>query len=66
MSAALQLAYGVEKALIASPVHDATTQPQHIDRKRRRELRDKRIALGHREDDHEDELNNKYQYQQSM
>ena len=66
VSAALQLAYGVEKALIASPVHDATTQPQHIDRKRRRELRDKRIALGHREDDHEDELNNKYQYQQYM
>ena len=31
-----------------------------IDRKRRREIMEKRIALGHREDDHEEAANYKY------
>ena len=30
---------------------------QHIDRKRRRELQEKRIAMGHKPDDHEEEQN---------
>ena len=33
-----------------------------VDSKRRRKLLEKRLALGHRIDDHEEELNNKYQY----
>jgi hypothetical protein len=33
-----------------------------VDSKRRRKLLKKRLALGHRIDDHEDALNNKYQY----
>ena len=33
-----------------------------IDSKRRRKLMEKRLALGHKIDDHEDELNNKYQH----
>ena len=66
MNAVLQLTHDAVNVLNASPVKDATTRPQHIDRKRRKEIQDKRIALGHREDDHPDELNNKYQYQQSM
>jgi len=33
-----------------------------VDSKRRRKLLEKRLALGHRIDDHEDALNNKYQY----
>jgi len=34
---------------------DATTVPMQIDRKSRREMLEKRIALGHRPDDHEDQ-----------
>lgn len=33
-----------------------------VDSKRRRKLLEKRLALGHRIDDHEDALNDKYQY----
>jgi len=33
---------------------DASTTPMHIDSKRRRKLRQKKTALGHAEDDHED------------
>ena len=32
-----------------------------IDRKRLAQLREKKIAMGHKADDHEDELNNKYE-----
>jgi len=34
--------------------HDAAALPTHIDRKRRRKLQQKKTALGHAEDDHED------------
>ena len=37
-------------------VSDATHKGIQIDRKRRRQLQEKRIALGHKPDDHEDEL----------
>ena len=50
-----RLGSDTESALEAPPVYDATTRPQHIDSKSRRELLKKRIALGHRPDDHEDE-----------
>ena len=33
---------------------DASTTPMHIDSKRRKKLRQKKTALGHAEDDHED------------
>jgi len=35
-------------------VHDGTTMPAYIDSKRRRKLRQKKTALGHAEDDHEE------------
>ena len=33
---------------------DAAALPTHIDRKRRKKLRQKKTALGHAEDDHEE------------
>ena len=36
------------------PQRDGTTTPPQIDSKRRRKLRQKKTALGHAEDDHED------------
>ena len=36
-----------------APKHDASTMPPHIDSKRRKKLRQKKTALGHAEDDHE-------------
>uniref|UniRef100_UPI002FDFD7F5 relaxase/mobilization nuclease domain-containing protein n=1 Tax=Dysosmobacter welbionis TaxID=2093857 RepID=UPI002FDFD7F5 len=38
------------------PVRDATTMHQHADRKLRQKERQKKIALGHKADDHEDEI----------
>ena len=40
----------------AVPVRDATTMHQHTDRKLRQKERQKKIALGHKADDHEDEI----------
>ena len=37
-----------------APVLDGTIMPTHIDSKRRKKLRQKKAALGHAEDDHED------------
>ena len=37
-----------------APQHDTATMPPHIDSKRRKKLRQKKTALGHAEDDHED------------
>jgi len=37
-----------------APTRDGTTMPPHIDSKRRKKLRQKKNALGHAEDDHED------------
>ncbi len=39
------------------PVRDATSMHQHIDTKAYRERQRKRIAMGHKSDDHEDEEN---------
>ena len=36
------------------PQRDASTMPLHIDSKRRKKLRQKKTALGHAADDHED------------
>lgn len=37
-----------------APQHDGTTIALHIDSKRRKKLWQKKTALGHAEDDHED------------
>ena len=39
-------------------VSDSTRLGLHIDRKRRRQLQEKRLAMGHKPDDHEEEENN--------
>ena len=36
------------------PQRDASTMQPHIDSKRRKKLRQKKTALGHAEDDHEE------------
>ena len=51
---AVQLGRAVEQMMDDVPVRDGTTMPLHIDSKRRRKLRQKKTALGHAEDDHED------------
>ena len=37
-----------------APTRDGATTPPHIDGKRRKKLRQKKTALGHAEDDHEE------------
>ncbi len=51
---AVRLGRAVEQMTDNAPVRDGTTMPPHIDSKRRRKLRQKKTALGHAEDDHED------------
>ena len=51
---ALQLGRALERLQNSAPVRDATSFPQHSDRKRLREEQELKIALGHREDDHEE------------
>ena len=63
MSAVIRLGREAEAVADAPPVYDATMRPEHIDSKRRRELREKRIALGHKPDDHEEPPNNHHQQQ---
>ena len=51
---AVQLGRAVEQMTDDVPQRDASTMPPHIDSKRRKKLRQKKTALGHTEDDHED------------
>ena len=51
---AVQLGRAVEQMTDNAPVRDGTTMPLQIDSKRRKKLRQKKTALGHAEDDHED------------
>ena len=51
---AVHLSRAVEQMTDNAPVRDGTTLPMHIDSKRRKKLRQKKAALGHAEDDHED------------
>ena len=51
---AVRLSRAVEQMTDDAPQHDGTTIALHIDSKRRRKLRQKKTALGHAEDDHED------------
>ena len=51
---AVQLGRAVEQMPDDAPTRDGTTTPPHIDSKRRKKLRQKKTALGHAEDDHEE------------
>ena len=51
---AVRLGRAVEQMTDDVPQHDETTMPLHIDSKRRKKLRQKKTALGHAEDDHEE------------
>ena len=56
------LGRSLERSTDADPVRDATTMRQHGDRKTLRREREKKIALGHKADDHEEEQ----KWEQSM
>ena len=51
---AVRLGRAVEQMTDDAPTHDGTTTPPHIDSKCRKKLRQKKTALGHAEDDHEE------------
>ena len=51
---AVRLGRAVEQMMDDTASHDATILSTHIDRKRRRKLQQKKTALGHAEDDHEE------------
>ena len=51
---AVRLGRAVEQMTDDVPQRDASTMPPHIDNKRRKKLRQRKTALGHAEDDHED------------
>ena len=51
---AVQLGRAVEQMTDDAPTRDGTTTPPHIDSKRRKKLRQKKTALGHAADDHEE------------
>ena len=57
-----QAGKAVERSPGVDPVRDATTMHQHGDRKALRKEKAKKIALGHKEDDYEEEQN----WQQTM
>ena len=50
----VRLGRAVEQMMDDAPTRDGATTPPHIDSKRRKKLRQKKTALGHAEDDHED------------
>ena len=51
---AVQFGRAVEQMTDDVPTRDGTTMPAYIDSKRRKKLRQKKTALGHAEDDHEE------------
>ena len=56
---AVRLGRAVEQMTDDTASHDATILSTHIDRKRRRKLQQKKTALGHAEDDHNDSMEQK-------
>jgi len=50
-----RLLHGLANILQTSVPFDATTRPIEIDHKRRQEMLEKRIAMGHKPDDHEEQ-----------
>ena len=63
-SALVQVGRRLEQSQSAEPVIDSTTQHHHTDSKTLRKEKEKKIALGHNEKDHEDEQT--YTWQQTM
>ncbi|WP_243200709.1 relaxase/mobilization nuclease domain-containing protein [Lawsonibacter celer] len=63
-SALVQVGRRLEQSQSAAPVMDSTTMRHHTDSKTLRKEREKKIALGHKSDDHEDEET--YTWQQTM
>ena len=51
---AVRLGRAVEQMTDDVPQRDASTMPPHIDSKRRKKPKQKKTALGHAEDDHEE------------
>ena len=51
---AVRLGRAVEQMMDDAPTRDGATTPPHIDNKRRKKLWQKKTALGHAEDDHEE------------
>ena len=51
---AVRLGRAVEQMTDDAPQRDTASMPPHIDSKRRKKLRQKKTALGHAEDDHEE------------
>ena len=51
---AVRLGRAVEQMMDDAPTRDGATTPPHIDSKRRKKLWQKKTALGHAEDDHEE------------
>lgn len=62
-SAVLRMLHHMSRIFEDNAVSDSTYMAMHVDRKLRREMLDKRLALGHKADDHEESLNNSYQRQ---
>ena len=63
-SALVEVGRRLEQSQYPAPVTDATTQHPHTDSKTLRKEKQKKIALGHKADDHEDEQT--YTWQQTM
>lgn len=61
-SAVVGLGYRLERSQFAEPVRDSTTMHHHTDSKTLRKEQRKKIALGQKEDDHEEKQN----WQQTM
>ena len=51
----VRLGRALERSQYSDPVRDGTTTRQHVDRKLLRKEQQKKIAMGHKEDDHEEE-----------
>ena len=62
-SAVLRMLHHMSRIFQDNAVTDSTHMGLQIDRKRRQEMQDKRIAMGHKADDHEEALDNRYQQQ---
>ncbi|MBR1497925.1 MAG: SEL1-like repeat protein [Oscillospiraceae bacterium] len=56
--AVLRMLHQMSRIFRENVTTDSTYSGMHIDRKRRRELLEKRLAMGHKIDDHEDPENN--------
>ena len=63
-SVLVQVGRRLEQSQSPAPVMDSTTQHHHADSKVLRKEKEKKIALGHKADDHEDEQT--YTWQQTM